>query len=618
MSIVIAPQVRAEETKAVPPHTGALPASKPSTAAVQAPANAQASVQNPAAVQPQAHTPAAQPAPPPATPRAVEASSHHWQAFIWDALPESWLRDPKRANLLAMYEHVGWKPLFVNSRFEAVPETTALMARIGSAEAENIDVRPYKLGDVKERLEALNKARAALSKAWPEYQDALADLDETGGAEAHPEGSHAQGQNATGATASRPAGQAQVAPGVQPLVKECFKTASAFDVRMSDILMQFASELDASSARDNPEKLTGSVSLAAFLAGMEPKSPHYKPLVSAYARYKDLATAGRQQRIPYGPTVRPGANGQVVSDLQKRLQQEGFYAGKVTGHFDAPTVEALKQYQTSHFLAPDGALGKQTQESLNVTFQAKAELIGETLRLLRKGVSPSYKHYIRVNIPQFMLEYYREGQICSVHRVIVGRATGKKIKAQGRWMGENQTPTLSSAIEQVVINPRWYVSDRIRLELDSEASKDPQYFAKHGYVPLSSNYPWGQPRIFQRPGPGNPLGKVKFEFPNAYAVYLHDTPKKSLFQRSRRDFSHGCVRVERATELALELLKDDNNPAVDKVPGYLENDREAYLKLSNPVPIIMEYLPVTTDKNGKVLFPGDPYGWYSKECEKKG
>jgi murein L,D-transpeptidase YcbB/YkuD len=191
--------------------------------------------------------------------------------------------------------------------------------------------------------------------------------------------------------------------------------------------------------------------------------------------------------------------------------------------------------------------------------------------------------------------------------VIVGKASGKKIKFQGRVMGENQTPTLASVIEQVVFNPRWYITDRIIREF-SEDIHDPAFLAKHGYVRMSSVYPSGDHRIFQMPGPTNPLGRVKFEFVNAYAVFLHDTPKKALFSRARRDFSHGCVRVEGALDLAKTLLADDLNPASSKADRLIESNSQTHVKLQQPVPIVIEYIPVVSNGSGQLIFCGDLYG----------
>jgi L,D-transpeptidase YcbB len=133
----------------------------------------------------------------------------------------------------------------------------------------------------------------------------------------------------------------------------------------------------------------------------------------------------------------------------------------------------------------------------------------------------------------------------------------------------------------------------------------------------SSRYPWGEPRLIQLPGPNNALGRVRFDFPNAYAVYMHDTPNKYLFHRARRDFSHGCIRVEKAHELAQELLSGDQNPAASKTDSYLATNRETFLRLREPVPIIIEYVPVVVNAKGDLVFCGDPYGWFQENSDRK-
>jgi murein L,D-transpeptidase YcbB/YkuD len=110
---------------------------------------------------------------------------------------------------------------------------------------------------------------------------------------------------------------------------------------------------------------------------------------------------------------------------------------------------------------------------------------------------------------------------------------------------------------------------------------------------------------------------VKFEFPNNYAVYLHDTPKKHLFQRSRRDFSHGCIRVDKALQLAETLLKDDGNAFVQKMSSVLAGSNQTFVKLAQPIPIAIEYTPVVAD-GGRVVFLGDPYGILKETNVRKG
>jgi L,D-transpeptidase YcbB len=190
----------------------------------------------------------------------------------------------------------------------------------------------------------------------------------------------------------------------------------------------------------------------------------------------------------------------------------------------------------------------------------------------------------------------------------VGKASGRKIKLNGRIVGENQTPPLSSTVQQVVVNPRWYINDRIWRELAGDVEDDPTFYERHGFGRAGGFYAGGAPRVFQEPGPSNPLGQVKFEFPNAYAVYVHDTPKKYLFARARRDFSHGCVRLENARSLAETILIDDQNQLAGKFKSLFDTRRTTYIKLNEPVPIVIEYVPVSTDETDHVIFCGDPYG----------
>jgi murein L,D-transpeptidase YcbB/YkuD len=404
----------------------------------------------------------------------------------------------------------------------------------------------------------------------------------------------------------------------QQAYRDLFQASSAVDVHLAYNLILFANTMNPFSKELQVDALLGQVPMAQFLKELEPPSPPYGSLVQAWHTYQKLASQAPQQRLVPSQKLSPGDSGSSIRELQKRLQEEDFYHGKITGNFDEATKEAVQRFQLFHNLDADGKVGQQTREWLNVSFRDKAEMIAQALKLNRQSSTRRYQKFVRVNIPQFTLEYHNEGKIEAVHRVIVGKASGKRIKLNGRSVGENQTPTLSSTIEQVVINPRWYVTDRIRLELNDAIAADPSYLARNGYTYMtSSTYPWGEPRLIQLPGPNNALGRVRFDFPNAYAVYMHDTPNKNLFQRTRRDFSHGCIRVEKAQELAMELLAAEQNPAASRTDSYLASNRETFLKLRDPVPIIIEYLPVVVNAKGDLVFCGDPYGWFQENFNGK-
>ena len=536
-------------------------------------------------------------------------SSSHWRSFIWDALPPEWLSGNDRNVILEAYQARDWKPFFFSSRFEPTSGANELIRRIEASEAEGIDPKPYRIDEVRKRLDNLAGLRTSLSALDPDFADTRAVFSDKPSFE-NPPPAPAPQPSGRGTAAASTTESAQATDREKELkYRDVFREAGEIDIELATRLVKFSRELNPFAGDLIIEGLQGETPMAEFMGKLEPASPHYKPLIEALARYRKLS---QTPLIPYKDKVpvKPGEHGNHVSVLQNRLQQEAFYQGKITGSFDRETQEAVREFQRVHLLLADGTVGQRTKDWLNVPYGQKAEMIARSLKITRESQVRPFEHgkFVRINIPEFILEYYRDGAIAEVHRIIVGRASGKQVKVNGRMVGENQTPTLASNIEQIVINPRWYVSDRIGLELNSEAGNDPQYWARHGYVQMASKYPWGQPRIFQMPGPGNALGHVKFEFHNPYAIYLHDTPRRSLFQNARRDYSHGCIRVDKAEGLARTLLTDEQNAAAQKIPNYLENKNPSFIRLSQPVPIVIEYAPASSGENGQVLFPGDPYG----------
>lgn len=551
-------------------------------------------------------------------PAAPPETSSYWRAFIWEALPAEWLNGQERNVVLEAYQSRDWKPFFITSRFEPGPGAGELMRRIEAAEAEGIDLQPFQLDAVRARLDNLAKLRAALRTLDPDFADVRVVLSDKGSFEGPPPPAAVKSGQLGPAKPVAPESNQAAEREKEQKYKEAFREASEIDIELANRLVKFSRVLNPFAGDELVQGLQGEIPMADFLSRLEPASPHYRPLVPALARYRQLAGTSQvsfNEKVP----VKPGENGSRVVNLQKRLQQEDFYTGRISGTYDHETQEAVRDFQRAHLLQPDGAVGQRTKDWLNVPFRRKAEMIARALKLTRESQVRPIEHgrFIRINIPEFLLEYYKDGVINETHRIIVGRATGKKVKFQGRMAGENQTPTLSSAIDQIVINPRWYVSDRISVELNNEAGGDPTYWTRHGYVQMASRYPWGQPRIFQLPGPSNALGRVKFEFPNPYAIYLHDTPRRYLFQNARRDYSHGCIRVDKAQGLARTILTDEQNAAAQKIEAYLELKNPSYIKLSQPVPIVIEYVPASTAENGQILFPGDPYGVFQDAPEVK-
>jgi hypothetical protein len=542
----------------------------------------------------------------------TEVGSTLWRSYIWDAMPMDNLGSPNPDTISQAYQQNDWRPIFVDSQFELNPGAMLVLEQLRGLENQAIDPGPFKLDELSQSIEKLSQSRSALKKADPAPIDLKAESLSAGKPPSQP----------AGPTEIKPpgwSGETTEPGGLLKIYDQTFRAASETDIRLATAFFLFAREMNPFLQEEEILKAcTGEIPMAVFLKEIEPKTFNYDALISAYGRYKKLAAQVKPQYVGISSKVRRGESGDHIRNLQKRLQQEGFYSENITGVFDNQTEQAVKDFQTAHLIEQDGTVGRQTSQWLNTSFESKAQMIALAMKAVRQSPSRIHSRFIRINIPQFLLVYYRDGQFQESHRIVVGRATGKKVKFRGKMVGENQTPTLSSSIEQIILNPRWYVSDRIRLELNAEAKSDPEWFTKHGYVAMQSQHPWGEHRLFQSPGPKNALGRVKFEFPNPYDVYLHDTPTKYLFARTRRDFSHGCIRVDKAIELAERLLTDDGSPYAEKMKTILTGSNQVFVKLSQPVPISVEYIPVVTDENARVIFVGDPYGILTENGSQKG
>jgi murein L,D-transpeptidase YcbB/YkuD len=551
-------------------------------------------------------------APAPANIAPSSDNSSVWRPFIWEAIPGEYLTDPRRSIILGAYQQNGWKPIFIDRRLELGKHGRALIQLLQNLKSDAIDPGPYHLEALQHTIDHLDRLRQSLEASNPYFYDNLSVvLDDSSRDPSVPRKAASPTQYAANSPVL-PAPEHKAQHVDRQKIKDILQAASRTDTQLAVRLVRYARDMDPFSHDYQVKVLSGEMQFDEFFKLIASVSPRYAVLREALKRYEELASGPAQPILNDPATLRPGDRGNSVVVLQKRLQQEGFYTGKADGSFDAATLAAVKDFQHAHLQVPDGAVGPRTRDWLNVPYAKKAEMITWSLKALRQSESRRFSRYIWINIPQFMLEYYNDNKVESANRVIIGKASGKKIKFQGHIIGENHTPSLTSTIEGIDFNPRWYVSDRIRKELSDVIAADPNYLTKNGYVQMSSLYPSGEPRIFQLPGPNNPMGHVKFDFQNAYAIFLHDTPNKYLFQRSRRDFSHGCIRMEGAPGLAELLLREDDNPASGKVASYLKNNRPVSVKLQHPIPIVIDYVPVSSDEQNKLLFCGDLYGRFGE------
>jgi murein L,D-transpeptidase YcbB/YkuD len=381
--------------------------------------------------------------------------------------------------------------------------------------------------------------------------------------------------------------------------------------------------------------LSASADVAATLRALEPDFLHYRLLEQWLQRYRELAVSGDSlTRLP-APTTRsvrvgePYAGAAALRTLLTALgdlpaapvgSSDAVSAGSSDATLDEALSAALARYQERNGLTPDGQLGRRTYESLTTPLAQRVRQIELTLERWRWV--PSFdRPPIIINIPQFRLFAFRrlEDRAADIQQmpVIVGQAFRNK-----------RTPVFVAELQQVVFQPYWDVPPSIlRNELLEPLRKDPAgYLARNDMelvsgpgddspvVPPSAEniaaLAAGKLRLRQRAGARNSLGPVKFVFPNDYGVYLHGTPAQRLFAQSRRDFSHGCIRLSDPAALAVHVLRSTDGghwtaEAVNEAMNGAPNQR---VRVAQPIPVMVLYGTALAKEDGHILFFDDVYG----------
>jgi murein L,D-transpeptidase YcbB/YkuD len=355
------------------------------------------------------------------------------------------------------------------------------------------------------------------------------------------------------------------------------------------------------------------------LSEAEPRVPMYAALRHVLARYRVLA-GDPAWTVPLPPI--PGrklAPGQAWAGLQvlaRRLEALGDLptGTAVPDRLEGALVTALQSFQERHGLTRDGVLGQATLQQLGVTPAARVRQIELTLERLRWTPIVQGPRMIVVNVPEFVLRAYdvHEGKVDVrvTMKVIVGKAM------------DTRTPLFDEDMRFIEFSPYWNVPPSIaRNETVPRLRRDPAYFDQQGFefvtpsggvvTTLSANnlnaVLRGGWRIRQRPGPNNALGGIKFVFPNRDNIYLHHTPAPALFARDRRDFSHGCIRVEDPMALARFVLRDEPEWTEERIRAAMDKGESNVLRLSKPLPVLIAYGTVIV-KSGRVFFYPDLYG----------
>ncbi|GHA82479.1 peptidoglycan-binding protein [Algimonas arctica] len=307
--------------------------------------------------------------------------------------------------------------------------------------------------------------------------------------------------------------------------------------------------------------------------------------------------------VPSGVTLKSGMTGPRVTLLQTRLDLEA------TGTFDEETVAAVKTFQTANDLDDDGAVGPATLRVLNRNRTHELDQLRVNLERWRWLPDDLGQKHVRVNIADFSVQAWQNGQIDRVHGAIVGKTYRK-------------TPIFSDVIEYVVINPWWEtpysLASRDKLPL---FKRDPSAVQRLGFQVLDqagtpvdattidwTSIPAGTMpyRLRQSPGPVNALGQVKIMFPNVHNVYLHDTPDRGLFAQRQRAFSSGCIRTQNPLELTAWLLSDKDGWDRARIDQAVESKRETRVDLVTKTPVHVLYMTAVSDAAG-VRFLDDIY-----------
>lgn len=331
----------------------------------------------------------------------------------------------------------------------------------------------------------------------------------------------------------------------------------------------------------------------------------FNPPQPGYVALRDeLATLRRgrppaEARIPYGPVLRTGMSDARVPLIRARFGLDGATDdGPAPDRvYDTEVAAAVADFQRVNHLPASGVLTARTVAALSggdPTRLENAVLANmEEWRWLPRDLGPDH---IEVNIPEFQVRVLRDGEVTHQARVVVGKP-------------DHPTPVFSQVMRFVIVNPYWNVPlSIIKKEMLPKLAADPDYFANHGYEVVERG---GQTYVRQPPGDGNALGRIKFMFPNAHSVYLHDTNSRGLFARDDRALSHGCVRVDDPFAFAEAVLGRDHGWTQARVERMVGGD-ERTITLPQPLPIHILYFTAFVDPETGFQTRDDVYGYTGK------
>jgi len=377
-----------------------------------------------------------------------------------------------------------------------------------------------------------------------------------------------------------------------------------------------------------PESLLiGSVKYKSLQHAFDEAKPpfnHYDRMLHALKKYKDIVAQGGWETLPDFKNLKPGISSSAVPALRERLAIEGDYVcdQKETGkRYKGCIVEAVKHFQARHGLEAEGYVGKMTRKALSETAAQKVTKLKLNLDRIKWIKRDNDRHHIYVNIPSFTMYMYDGPEIIESMRVIVGRKG-------------HETPIFYGKVRTIVLNPYWRIpASIIRHETIPKLKKDPDYTNKKK-IEIHTGYSEHSPKVnpykvnwhkygrklppykfMQSPGEHNALGKVKYLFPNKYAVYMHDTNQRNLFVKDYRALSHGCVRLGKPFDLLETFADIEPNIDHERSKDILIKNKKTPYRLKHAVPVDLVYLTALVDIDGTIRFSEDVYGYDKMQLE---
>lgn len=499
---------------------------------------------------------------------AETPSESHSASFIDD-----------RQNARRVYEAIQYSPAWVRDG-QATPQAVAVISTLENSQQKGLNPEDYDAAHWPERMAAL--------KAAPGNADTVANFDAA-------------------------------------LTVSAIRYLSNLRIgRVNPKPLEFGIDLD-QKHYDLPQFLVQKVlaesNLPDVLNKVEPQYLGYQRTETALQTYLALAAQDHSQPLPDMPkTVKSGDGYSSVQQLGDRLRLLGDLPQSAVEDpnattYSEPLVEAVKHFQARHGLKSEGRLDKETIAQLNTPLSARVIQLEDSLERWRWLPADYPQLPVAVNIPGFKLRVFSDDHTIALRmNVVVGKALN------------HQTPVFAKEMKYIIFRPYWNLPlDIVRAEIVPKLQRNPRYLAQKGFEATDQNghivaagavsqamraeIKSGRLLVRQKPGPRNALGLVKFMFPNEFDVYLHSTPAPELFDKSRRDFSHGCIRVEEPAELAAWLLKDQPKWTLESIKAAMQSGPDnQQVNLTRPVPVVIVYLTAIVEENGEVYFYNDIYG----------